>query len=219
MIRLVILVMTLTAITGCYNAPDAVKPMPWLFDQMPKDAPNNFKRGWIDGCETGMASMTNSFYKAFYAFKQDAKLRDDPIYYTVWKDTYNFCRHYVYGTLRQSNQRMKLSGNTISEWQETFMGAEGILESGMLHLTGPGDWLLPLQNIGAIGGDPWIPALGGGAAWTQVTGGISELDYSDAGMAKPFGVNLGGGMDFSNIPFFGESDYKRAEPTRNEPLR
>lgn len=219
--NIMILLIMLSFTSGCYNAPDAVKPMPWIFKMMPKDAPNNFKRGWMDGCETGLASMTNSFYKAFYTFKQTPKLRDDPVYYSVWKDTYNFCRHYVYGTLRQSNQRMNLPGRR-SEWHETFMGAEGILEVGMLNLWGPGDWLLPFQQIGSIGGNTDLPSLGGGEAWSQVIGGQSTLDFSDAGMADKFGVDMmsGGVMNFGkDVPFFQPSDDFRSEPTRNEPSR
>ena len=206
------ILLVILVISGCYNAPDKLKPMPWLFNMMPQDAPNNFKRGWIDGCESGMANMTNSFYKAFYTFKQDAKLREDPIYYNVWKDTFNFCRHYVYGTLRQSNQRMNLPGRH-SEWHETFMGAEGILEVGMLNLWGPGDWLLPFQQVGSIGGDPWLPSFnGGGPAWSNTIAGVSVLDYSDAGMGDSFGVdmNSGGVMDFGkSVPFFQQSDFGR----------
>jgi hypothetical protein len=158
----------LITLSGCYSAPDPLKPMSWLFKQMPQDAPNNYKRGWKDGCETGMSSMTNTFYKTFYSFKQDKKLRTDPVYYTAWKDSSTFCRHYVYGTIRQSDVRMNLP-NKQSDVQETFMGARGILDSGMLQLLGPGDALLPFQQFGT---------LGGSGAWPMDIGGQSGLDYS-----------------------------------------
>ncbi len=180
---------------GCYNAPDHLKPMPWLFKQMPNDAPNNYKRGWKDGCESGLASMTNSFYRTFYTFKQDATLRRDPTYYTAWKDTYNFCRHYAYGTLRESGQRINLPNN-LNQGQQTFMGAEGIFEQGPLQMLGPGGTtLMPLQKVGPIGGNGNFPLD---------LGGISNWDYSNEYMSLGNGgLNMNYGDD---VPFFGSSD-------------
>jgi hypothetical protein len=86
---------------------NAMKPMPWIFKQMPEHAPEEYKKGWKEGCESGLASMTNDYYKTFYTFKQDAGLIKNEIYYKAWKDTFNFCRHYAYGIVRESNTRMR----------------------------------------------------------------------------------------------------------------
>ena len=137
---------------GCYNAPDAVKPMSWLLDQVPKDAPEAYKQGWLDGCESGMSSMTNTAFKTFYSFKQNKQLRADPNYYKIWKDTYTFCRHYAYGTLRQANMRMRLP-NEPNDFLTRFMGTNNIFESGLLQLWGPGDTLKIFTNGGDVGGD------------------------------------------------------------------
>ena len=187
-------------LSGCYNAPDAVKPMSWLFDQMPKDAPNNYKRGWRDGCESGMANMTNSMFRKFYTFRQDVALREDATYYKVWKDTYTFCRHYVYGTIRESNQRTRLP-NAQTSFQAYFMGAEGIFDKGILHFLGPPDAVVPFSKIGNIGGDKYI---GVGQTEREVVGGINSLDYSGDTMIG--NDNGGWTMDYSNVPFFGASD-------------
>jgi len=203
--KLVLLFLLIPLLPACYNAPDALKPAPWIKSMMPKDAPNNFKRGWIDGCETGLASMTNSFYKTFYTFKQDPKLREDATYYKAWKSTYNFCRHYIYGNLRQSNQRMNLPGK-LNEFQDTFMGAEGIFVVGPLQLWGPGDWLVPLQKVGNIGGDRWMSSLGGGDAWSQSIGGSNDnLDYRGEAF-NMIGSDTGLTMDYSSVPFFAPTD-------------
>jgi len=188
-------------ISGCYNAPDPLKPMPWIFDQMPKDAPNNYKRGWRDGCESGLANMTNSVYRKFYTFRQDVSLREDATYYKVWKDLYTFCRHYAYGTLRQSDQRTRLPNN-LTSFHSQFMGAEGIFDKGLLQLWGPGDPLLLFQKVGPIGGDKYV---GTGQSEREVVGGLSGLDYS--GETFPLGFENGMNMDFgSSVPFFGASD-------------
>lgn len=184
---------------GCYNAPDFAKPMSWIFDHMPEDAPNNFKRGWRDGCESGMSSMTNTAYKTFYSFKQDPQLRRDPTYYKTWKDTYTYCRHYVYGTVRQGNQRMNLS-NKQNSFLTSFMGAEGIFETGMLNMWGPGGAVMPFRSVGAIGGNGDMMGIGG----------LGTLDYSgDYAMS---GKEGGMTMDFSGeAPFFGSSSVQKIQ--------
>lgn len=201
MIRFFAIFISLTLLAGCYNAPDALKPMPWIFDMMPKDAPNKYKRGWRDGCESGLGNMTNSMYRKFYTFRQDKSLREDATYYKAWKDTYNFCRHYAYGTLRQSDMRTRLP-NTQTTFQSTFMGAEGIFTNGMLQLWGPGDALLPLQKIGKVGGDGF---LGTGQSERELVAGINTLDYSDdttiGNDSSPYWT-----WDHSNPAFFGSSE-------------
>ena len=157
-------------LTNCYNAPRNIKPASWVFKHMPENASETFKQGWMDGCESGLSSMTNTAYKTFYSFKQNAALRSDPEYYMVWKDTYTYCRHYVYGTIRQSDQRMYLP-NTVNEIQQSFFGAENLLSHGILNMWGPGGKaLLPLSNVGEIAGT---------GAWPLDIGGISGLDYRD----------------------------------------
>jgi hypothetical protein len=183
--RHIILLSVLFVLTGCYNNPNTFKPAPWLFKQMPEDAPNKYKRGWTDGCESGLSSMTSTTYKSFYSFKQDAKLREDPSYYRAWKDTFDFCRHYIYGTIRQSDQRMNLPNN-VSNFQATFMGANGIFEEGLLNMWGPGGTvLMPFNNFGSLGGDG---AMGN-------IGGQSSIDFSDDVMMN--GKEGGMTMDFN----------------------
>lgn len=165
-------------LSGCYSAPDAVKPMSWLFDQMPQDAPTKYKLGWKDGCESGISNMTETTYKTFYSFKQNAELRRDPTYYKAWKDTYDFCRHYVYGTIRQADIRMKLP-NQPSQFLTTFMGTENILEHGLLQMWGPGGGSNKfLQNFGQLGGDLGTPFGMGGA-----------MDFSDDAAMNGKGTN------------------------------
>jgi hypothetical protein len=196
----ILIVIIFTLLSGCYHAPDVLKPMPWIFNMMPKDAPNTYKRGWKDGCESGMANMTNSFYRKFYTFRQEKSLRDDATYYKAWKDTYNFCRHYAYGTLRESDQRTRLP-NAQTSFQNRYMGAEGILEKGLLHMWGPVDWLVPMGKVGHIGGDRFV---GTGQTEREVIGGVSTLDYSGETM---IGNDDGGWtLDYSNVPFFGATD-------------
>jgi hypothetical protein len=196
MTRLIYIFISLFLLAGCYNNPDVLKPMPWIFNQMPKDAPNNYKRGWKDGCESGLSTMTNSLYRKFYSFRQDNSLRNNTSYYKTWQDSFQFCRSYAYGTLRESNQRMGLQPH-MTGFTGSYIGT-GIFEAGPLQLEGPGgNALVPFEHIGSIGGDPYV---GVGNSARQVIGGVSTLDYSHDTM---FG-NMDGGwtLDYSHIPFF-----------------
>lgn len=162
-----LLILLILSLFGCYGAPKQVKPAAWIFNHMPKNASETFQKGWKDGCESGMASMTNAAYKTFYHFKQDPELREDPVYYKAWKDTWDYCRHYIYGIIRQGNQRLNLPTQR-TEFLTSFMGAEGILGgSGAMHITGPGDVLMPLENFGSLAGDnTFIPYQSGeGLNW------------------------------------------------------
>ncbi|MEM7617231.1 MAG: hypothetical protein AAF195_02490 [Pseudomonadota bacterium] len=90
-------------------------PAYWIFDLAPKNAAPEYKQGWLDGCETGLASMTNDFYKTFYTFQQTNEMLGNEVYYKAWKDTYHFCRHYSYGILRESDLRMNIPENFKAE--------------------------------------------------------------------------------------------------------
>ena len=66
-------------VAACHNVPKAFTPAGWVLDQAPKEGPITYRQGWIDGCKTGLSSMTNTYYKTFYQFTQDANLRSDPL--------------------------------------------------------------------------------------------------------------------------------------------
>lgn len=69
-------------------------PRPFKMAKTP-EGPPEFKRGWEDGCETGMATESNTYYKSFYKFKQDPYSVTDPMYFGAWFDAYRYCRDYV----------------------------------------------------------------------------------------------------------------------------
>lgn len=100
------LILTLLCLlTACEGAPNAAKPMNWVFKHMPEDAPPTYKSGWQDGCESGLTVKTNDFYRTFYRLKQDVNLIHDPYYYNAWKSSFDYCRTYAYGMLKEANLR------------------------------------------------------------------------------------------------------------------
>lgn len=175
----------LPLLASCHGIPDVLKPGAWILDQVPEGGTPEFEQGWKDGCESGLAAMSNSFYKAHYSFKQSKELRNNPDYYKVWKDTFNFCRHYVYGTLRQGNVRMKLpmQPNTFLDG----FGTVSIFESGPLNNLSPGGGQGEfLQNWGVTGGDAKGPL--------ESMGGTLDFSNDMLGGAENWG--MGSSWDF-----------------------
>lgn len=85
--RLFLLFMIAACLAAC-------APRPLRLAKTP-DGPPNFKKGWEDGCETGMATESNTFYKSYYKFKQDPYMVTDPVYFDTWVDAFRYCRDYV----------------------------------------------------------------------------------------------------------------------------
>ncbi|MBL0317791.1 MAG: hypothetical protein IPP74_00545 [Alphaproteobacteria bacterium] len=73
----------------------ACKPVPLWIGKTPTNADPMFNMGWKDGCESGLASVSNSFYKTFYKFRQQAHLIENNTYYGAWFDSFRYCRDYT----------------------------------------------------------------------------------------------------------------------------
>lgn len=82
---------------------EVFKPWPHGLSKTPEGTPE-FQAGWTDGCESGLSVYGNDVYKAFYTFKQDVQLVDHPEYYRAWKDSYTYCRWYVWNWARPWQQ-------------------------------------------------------------------------------------------------------------------
>ncbi len=95
-------------LSGCFqnNGILGYKPRPWGLGGPPDNAPENYKKGWHDGCDTGLSEFTGSGYKSFYKFTQDPKLVEDPVYYQVWKSAEQYCKHYPYKWINRADQDM-----------------------------------------------------------------------------------------------------------------
>jgi hypothetical protein len=78
----------------------ACKPRSIMMADNP-DGPPEYQQAWKDGCESGMSTYGNSFYKTFYSYKMDPNLRDNELYYRTWKDAFNYCRHFTKSNLAQ----------------------------------------------------------------------------------------------------------------------
>lgn len=90
------LVFSAIFMNGCFHESGILgyKPKPWGIGGPAENASPEYKQGWHDGCETGMAEFGTSAYKSFYKFKQNIALIDNPTYYQVWKQAEQYCKHY-----------------------------------------------------------------------------------------------------------------------------
>lgn len=89
-----ILVPVLCGCTGTDGKFDPRKP--YSLDMTPPKGPPEYEQGWIDGCESGSATYSNNFYMftRVFKFRQDPILRNNKMYYQVWKDAFLYCSLY-----------------------------------------------------------------------------------------------------------------------------
>ena len=117
MLKKILAILTLLIlITAC----DATKnnifaPNRKLLKQLPKKAElyPDYKAGWLDGCETGMATgFGNDYYKTFYKFKKDRRMveQNNVVYLRAWSHAMIACRHSVLGTLKEAGMTPRLPG-------------------------------------------------------------------------------------------------------------
>lgn len=128
---------------------ETLKPAKWIFKQAPKGPPE-YVEGWNDGCESGLAAMTNDYYKTFYTFQQNNTLISNELYYKAWKDTFHFCRHYAYGILKEADLRM-----------DNPEGGRHFQLQGVDRTVGYGGMPSSLIGTETLGNDPFLfPYLG-----------------------------------------------------------
>lgn len=68
------------------------------FDGYLEDVSVEFEQGWRDGCETGMGSGGNTFYKAFYSNNiiDGYKYANSSDYKTAWGNAFWYCYRHDY---------------------------------------------------------------------------------------------------------------------------
>lgn len=79
---------------SCHNVPV------WQY-QMFKRPPGNdaypdeYIKGWQDGCESGAEASSNYLYRLKYKFRQDVSKIDNTLYINGWDSAYDHCRKYI----------------------------------------------------------------------------------------------------------------------------
>jgi len=73
----------------------------WMYDGPPaspdgRPYPPLYVTGWQHGCETGTGAISNTYYRMFHSWRQDAGLAQNKVYYQGWKDGLDYCYRYLY---------------------------------------------------------------------------------------------------------------------------
>lgn len=99
---LVYLLIVLSLTSSCGFRPMVGAPWMQKMIKQGPDGPDNFRQGWVDGCETGISGTANRLQRSFYKFKQNYELSQDPVYYAGWKTAYNYCQRLIYQYSRRN---------------------------------------------------------------------------------------------------------------------
>lgn len=102
----IIILAATTCITSACSSNSILAPKPYGITGPASDAPENYLAGWNDGCETGMSTMSTTYYKSFYGYKIDAQMVEDPEYYRAWRDAYTYCRHFTFKSVWDGSDKM-----------------------------------------------------------------------------------------------------------------
>ena len=99
MVRFVLIILLICSTTSCARGLSKLFSEQAI-DEVPldPDASPDFKQGWADGCEVGMSSGSNTFYKMFYASNQadGFKMANSIDYRTAWGNAFWFCYRATY---------------------------------------------------------------------------------------------------------------------------
>lgn len=54
--------------------------------------PPEYKLGWEDGCDTGLAAAGSMVERMAFGFKKRPELADNELYKTAWNEGFTYCR-------------------------------------------------------------------------------------------------------------------------------
>lgn len=146
----------------------------------PPNAPQEYRQGWLDGCDTGFGAHGYDVYRTNYKFTQNPSLMMNPVYYKAWKDAENYCRTYIFEySFRAMVPWCSLDGITDDCSDNTgynsvpflgksteAIGYDGIATSGVSSFVGndPGIGSLlgtPEDGVSGVTGWTGIPSMQG----------------------------------------------------------
>jgi hypothetical protein len=113
--HLILIIIAINIVACDVTRDNIFAPNKRIFKQIPDNADDyeDYKQGWLDGCETGMATgFSNDYYKTFYKFNKDKEMVKNGVkpYLRAWSTAMIFCRHYVLATLKEAGMQPRLPG-------------------------------------------------------------------------------------------------------------
>ena len=123
-----LIIIIILFLSACNVTKDNIfAPNTRVFKMLP-DGPAVYQAGWMDGCESGMATgFATDYYRYFYKFKKDLDMikSANKMYLKTWSSAMIYCRHYAVGTLTEAGMQPKLPGQKappIPFGEETLFG-------------------------------------------------------------------------------------------------
>jgi hypothetical protein len=83
MVRTLSLIVLVAGLAAC-------RP-PSLYFVQPSGPPD-YKLGWEDGCDSGLAAQGGMVAKAAYGFKKRPEMFDNTLYTSAWNEGFTYCR-------------------------------------------------------------------------------------------------------------------------------
>lgn len=95
-LKIFVLILVLNLAACNRTADGEISWQPNSLDLTPPPGPPEYQKGWSEGCESGANAYSNTVYKSFRAFdfKFDPALRNNKVYYQIWKDAFLYCSIY-----------------------------------------------------------------------------------------------------------------------------
>ena len=85
-VKLLALTVAVIGVTAC-------KPLPLYFEG-PKIGPEEYRKGWDDGCDSGIAAGGSLWQKISHNFVKDPGMLDNVHYKQGWNEGFSYCRFY-----------------------------------------------------------------------------------------------------------------------------
>ncbi|GEM_PF-6438641 len=85
------IVLSMMMLGACYNPKLNITSMP----NVPTQGPPDYIDGWKAGCETGMATYSNSYLRSRYRTSVDPARMTNPVYNKGWELGQRYCSYYV----------------------------------------------------------------------------------------------------------------------------
>jgi hypothetical protein len=98
--KILIITFFISLLSGCYAG--SQKMMPALADKEMLDetdkTTDEYRSGWKDGCEVGISSGGNTFYKMFYRNNKidGYRMSSSPEYRDAWDSSFWYCYRSTY---------------------------------------------------------------------------------------------------------------------------
>lgn len=91
--RIILILSLIVTLSACSANKLWEGPVP---HSLPMDVPGppEYKAGYKDGCQSGLATYGPAQYKLYYSFFQDYEMLSNKYYNAAWHESFNYCRHF-----------------------------------------------------------------------------------------------------------------------------